>query len=263
VPTRFFDTHAHLDGSSFAEDRDDVFARAAEAGITDLVLIGASHGFDSNLETIRIADERRSADLRIHLSLGVHPHDAAKVPADSVQRVEALAGGDDVVAVGETGLDYYYDNSPREEQQAMFRDFVQLARQLRKPLVIHTRDAEDDTLRILDEEGARDVGGIIHCFSGTAELARGALDLGFHISFSGILTFKKSEAIRDVARWMPKDRALVETDCPYLAPVPHRGKRNEPAYVVHTATKLAEVWGVDLDEVRAVTGANAAQLFGV
>jgi TatD DNase family protein len=257
---RFFDTHAHLDGSAFADDRDAVFERAHDAGITDLVLIGASDGFESNLAALNLASKPRP---RVHLSLGIHPHDAAKVAPESVARVAELAEDPRVVAVGETGLDYYYDNSPRAEQQAMFRDFIGVARQLRKPLVIHTRDAEEDTLAILAEENAKDVGGIIHCFSGTEHLARGALDLGFYISFSGILTFKKSEEIREVARWMPRDRALVETDCPYLAPVPYRGKRNEPAYVLHTAEKLAELWALPLDEVKRVTGENAVRLFGL
>lgn len=257
--TRFFDTHAHLDGTAFDEDREAVFERARAAGITDLVLIGASDGFESNLDTLEIAEGRPG----VHVSVGVHPHDAARVESDAVRRVEALANRPQVVAIGETGLDYYYDNSPRAEQQQMFREFIQLAKQLRKPLVIHTRDAEEDTLKILEEEGARDVGGIIHCFSGTSYLARGALELGFYISFSGILTFRRSDEIRDVAAWMPRDRALVETDCPYLAPVPHRGKRNEPAHVIHTAQRLAEVWSVDLDEVKAVTGDNAARVFGL
>jgi len=257
--TRFFDTHAHLDGDAFADDREAVFERAAEAGITDLVLIGASDGFESNLETREIARGRTG----VHTSLGIHPHDAARVDDHAVRRVAEMAEAPDVVAVGETGLDYYYDNSPRKAQQARFREFVQIARQLRKPLVVHTRDAEDDTLRILREEDAGDVGGIIHCFSGTEALARGALDLGFYISFSGILTFKRSEEIRRVATWMPRDRALVETDCPYLAPVPHRGKRNEPAYVVHTASRLAELWNTSLEEVKVVTGRNAERVFAL
>lgn len=260
MPPRFFDTHAHLDGPAFADDRDAVFERAHQAGITDLVLIGASDGFESNLAALKLASTPRP---QLHFSLGIHPHDAAKVADDAVARVAELAEDPRVVAVGETGLDYYYDNSPRREQQAMFRDFIGVARQLRKPLVIHTRDAEEDTLAILAEENARDVGGIIHCFSGTAELAKGALDLGFYISFSGILTFKKSEEIRDVARWMPRDRTLVETDCPYLAPVPHRGKRNEPAYVLHTAAQLAELWNLSLEEVQQTTGENATRVFGL
>ncbi len=257
--SRFFDTHAHLDGDSFQEDRAAVLERAAEAGITDIVLIGASDGFRSNLETIAVTSDRP----RIHLSLGIHPHDAERAGMNAVADVEALLDEPRVVAVGETGLDYYYDNSPREAQQEMFRAFIRVARKRGLPLVIHTRDAEADTLEILRTEGADQVGGVIHCFSGTAELARGALDLGFYISFSGILTFKKSDEIRQVAASMPRDRALVETDCPYLAPVPYRGKRNEPSYVVKTAVCLAELWGTSLGEVQDQTGTNACRLFRV
>jgi len=256
---RFFDSHAHLDGAAFDDDRGAVLDRAFEAGITDLVLIGASDGFESNPKALEIA---RTRD-RLYATVGIHPHDATVVNDGILMQIDELASDPKVVAIGEMGLDYYYDNSPKETQQAAFRSFIQLAKTRKKPIVIHTRDAEADTLRILKEEGAADVGGIIHCFSGTAELARGALELGFVISFSGILTFKKSDEIREVASWVPRDMTLVETDCPYLAPVPYRGKRNEPAHVVHTAQRLAEIWKVDLEEVMAQTGENAARLFRV
>jgi TatD DNase family protein len=256
---RFFDSHAHLDGAAFDDDREAVLDRAFEAGITDLVLIGASDGYESNPKALEIARSRE----HLYATVGIHPHDADVVDERVLQKIEALAADPKVVAIGEMGLDYYYDNSPIEAQQSAFRSFIQLAKTKKKPIVIHTRDAEADTLRIMKEEGAGDVGGIIHCFSGTAELARGALDLGFVISFSGILTFKKSREIREVASWVPRDMTLVETDCPYLAPVPHRGKRNEPAHVVHTAEKLAEIWQTDPQTVRAQTGDNAARLFRV
>lgn len=257
--TRFFDSHAHLDGQAFSGEVDDVLDRAESAGVTDIVLIGASDGLASNPAALEIARRRPN----LHASVGIHPHDAKAATTEAMDALRKWAQDPKVVAIGETGLDYYYDNSPREAQQEAFRAFIQLAKEAKKPIVVHTRDAEDDTLTILEEERADEVGGIIHCFSGTRELARGALDLGFTISFSGILTFKKAEEIRHVAREVPRDMALVETDCPYLAPVPHRGKRNEPAFVVHTARCLAELWGADEEEVRAKTGANAARVFAL
>ncbi|MEM1024127.1 MAG: TatD family hydrolase [Myxococcota bacterium] len=256
---RFFDSHAHLDGAAFDADREAVLDRAFAAGVTDLVLIGASDGFDSNPKTLEIAHTRD----HLYATVGIHPHDATQVDRRVLDSIDTLAADPKVVAIGEMGLDYYYDNSPVEAQQEAFRAFIGLAKNHRKPIVIHTRDAEGDTLRILKEEGAQEVGGIIHCFSGTAALAKGALDLGFVISFSGILTFKKAEEIREVASWVPRDMALVETDCPYLAPVPFRGRRNEPAHVVHTAQKLADIWKAEVEEVMERTGENAARLFGV
>jgi TatD DNase family protein len=254
---RFFDTHAHLDGKAFEGEVDAVLDRAAAAGVTDLVLIGASDGFASNPQALDIARRRE----HLYATVGIHPHDAAQATDDVLKDIDRLARDPKVIAIGETGLDYYYDHSPRDDQVAAFRTFIRMARDHGLPVVVHTRDAEEDTLRVLEEEAANEVGGIIHCFSGTAALARGAIDLGFHISFSGILTFKRSVEIREVARQMPRERALVETDCPYLAPVPHRGRRNEPAYVVHTAQCLADQWEVSLDEVKRITGQNAVAAF--
>ena len=256
---RFVDSHAHLDGDVLHPQLPAVLDRARDAGLTDIVCIGASDGFESNPKTLAVAEEHDG----IHVAVGIHPHDARIVDNDIVRQVRGLADHPKVVAIGEMGLDYYYDSSPRDEQQVAFRQFLGVAREVSKPVVIHTRDAEDDTLAILKDEGAEDVGGVIHCFTGTDKLAQGALELGFFISFSGVLTFKKAESLRAIAKDLPRDRVLVETDCPYLAPVPKRGKTNEPSYVVHTAGKLAELWEMDLEAVKAQTGENAVRLFGL
>jgi TatD DNase family protein len=195
-------------------------------------------------------------------TLGVHPHDAAAFDAALERDLAAGFEQARVVAVGEVGLDYHYDHSPRDVQQRVFRHFVRMARQLKKPLVVHTRSAPDDTLTILREEGAREVGGVIHCFSEDMAFASAALDLGFDISFSGILTFKSARSIREVAAWLPDDRLLVETDSPYLAPVPRRGRRCEPAYIVHTVQCLAELRAVPVDHIVTATTENAIRRFG-
>lgn len=255
----FVDAHAHLDGPSFADDLPQVLQRAQDAGLTHIVCIGASDGLDSNPRTLALAE----AHDFIWATVGIHPHDANLVDDNVLADIEKMASHPRVVAIGETGLDYHYDSSPREQQQAAFRSFLDMSRRHNKPTIIHTRDAEEDTINILREEQAGEFGGVLHCFTGTRELADAAIDLGFYISFSGIITFKNAEALRDVARAMPKDRVLVETDCPYLAPIPNRGKRNEPSYVTHTAEKLAELWAMDVAEVRRVTGDNALRFYGL
>jgi TatD DNase family protein len=195
-------------------------------------------------------------------TVGVHPHDANTLTDETFSEFEALCRDSRVVAVGEVGLDYHYDHSPRDVQAEVFRRFVALARSVRKPLVIHTRSAPEDTLAVLESEGAREVGGVIHCFSEDRAFASRAFDLGFDVSFSGILTFKSAVAVQDVARFAPDDRILVETDSPYLAPVPKRGKPNEPAYVVHTAARLAELRGTTPAYIGELTTKNAVQRFG-
>ncbi|HYP86888.1 MAG TPA: TatD family hydrolase, partial [Polyangiaceae bacterium] len=196
-------------------------------------------------------------------TLGVHPHDAASCDDTLEAELRSLAEAPRVVAIGEVGLDFHYDHSPRERQAELFRRFIQHARELEKPLVIHTRSAPEETLRILSEENARDVGGLIHCFSEDKAFAERALELGFYLSFSGIVTFKRSVEIQEVAAWAPADRILVETDSPYLAPVPVRGKRCEPAYVLHTARFVAGLRGVSLEALAEQTSQNAARLLGV
>ncbi len=194
---------------------------------------------------------------------GVHPHDAAHWSPELAQAIVEVAADPLIVAIGEAGLDYHYDNSPRVAQQQAFRDQIALAKQVKKPLVVHTRSAPEDTLAILREEQARDVGGIIHCFSETPDFARAALDMGFVSSFSGIVTFKNAVDVREAARLQPLDALLIETDAPYLAPIPFRGRRNEPAYVAHTADCIAALRGIDPAEVRERSFENALRVFGL
>ncbi|MFI5398852.1 MAG: TatD family hydrolase [Candidatus Binatia bacterium] len=251
------DSHCHLDEERFDTDRDAVIARALAAGVTRMVTIGASGGMQANHDALALA-ERHAA---VFATVGVHPHEASTVSAAILDEITRLARAPKVVAIGETGLDYYYDRSPRPVQREALRQFIQLARQLALPLVVHLRDAYEDALIILREEQAADVGGVIHCFSGDRGAARSFLDLGFDVSFSGIITFKNAEELRAVARMVPADRLLVETDAPFLAPVPYRGKRNEPAYVVYTAAAIAEIRQLSLQDLAAVSRANTERRF--
>ncbi len=251
------DSHCHLDEARFAGDRAAVIARAQAVGVTRMVTIGASEELRANHDAIALAQQHAG----VFATVGVHPHAASTVSPAVIEEIARLARTPKVVAIGETGLDYYYDNSPRAQQQEAFRQFVQLARQLQLPVVVHLRDAYEDAVAILREEKAAEVGGVIHCFSGDRPAARAFLDLGFHLSFSGIVTFKNADELRAVARMTPADRLLVETDAPFLAPVPHRGKRNEPAYVVLTAAAIAVVRQQPLDELAALTRTNTERLF--
>ncbi len=251
------DSHAHLD--SFGEELPAVLDRARLAGVRQIITIGASDGLGPNHAAVEIA----RAHPHVFASVGVHPHDARIVDEAALATIEGLAADPKVVAIGETGLDYHYKHSTIEEQQRAFRAFVALALRVKKPLVVHTRDADADIADLLRDTGAQAVGGVIHCFTGTPALAAAAIELGFYVSFSGILTFKAAEELRAIAKELPRDRVLVETDCPFLAPVPHRGKRNEPAFVALTAERLAELWGVSVTEVQAKTSENTARLFGL
>ncbi len=251
------DSHCHLDIASFEDDCDEVIGRAHGAGVGQMITIGASGPFEANLEAIQIAERNPS----VFATVGVHPHEAATVTEELLERIESLARSPRVVGIGETGLDYYYDNSPRTDQQNAFRRFLALAKKLDLPVSIHLRDADEDAAAIVAEEGLGDAGGVIHCFSGDARAATAFLDLGLHLSFSGILTFKTAEPLRDAARIVPRERLLIETDSPFLAPIPYRGKRNEPALVVYTAAMLAEVRGEPLDTVAVYTSENASRLF--
>jgi len=250
------DSHCHLDFPEFAAELPDVVARAKAAGVGVCISIGTRlSGFAAVA-----AVAARFPD--IYCSVGVHPHEAEKEPLDDAAPLLALARNPKVVGIGETGLDYYYEHSPRAKQIANFRAHISAARALALPLIVHTRDAEDDTIGILREEmGQGTFTGLIHCFTGTERLADAALDLGLCISASGIATFKKSDALRAVLARVPLDRLLVETDAPYLAPVPHRGKRNEPAFVAHTAAMLAELKGVPFEELARATTDNFFRLF--
>lgn len=254
----WFDTHCHLDQQYCPDGADPVLERARAAGVQYLVCIGVG-----GQAAQRHAVELSTRDAGIWATVGVHPHDAAELDAEQRRLLEELAVHERVVALGEVGLDYHYDHSPRARQREVFAEMIALARRIRKPLVIHTRSASAETLELLRTEGAREVGGIIHCFSEDREFAKGALELGFYLSFSGIVTFKKATSIQDVAAWAPADRVLVETDSPYLAPVPMRGRPCEPAFVVHTAEYIAKLRGIPVSDFSAVTTANAARCFGI
>ena len=252
------DTHCHLDGEYFPEGADETLARARSAGVTGFVCIGVG-----SLQQTEAALALAARRPDVWATVGVHPHDAAACDAQLEAELTRLATAPRVVAIGEIGLDFHYDHSPREQQQQVFRRFIQLARQLKKPIVVHTRTAPEETLQILAEEQARDVGGLIHCFSENKAFAKRALDLDFDLSFSGIVTFKRALDIQEVAAWAPAERILVETDSPYLAPIPLRGKRCEPAYVLHTARFVAGLRGVPLEELAALTSQNAQRRLGV
>jgi TatD DNase family protein len=252
------DTHCHLDPEYFPEGADEMLGRARSAGVTGFVCIGV--GSLAQAESALAIAQRRSD---VWATVGVHPHDAASCDASLEAELRRCATAERVVAVGEIGLDFHYDHSPREQQAAVFRRFIALARELKKPIVIHTRNAPNETLAILSEEKASEVGGIIHCFSENKAFAARALDLGFDLSFSGIVTFKRATDIQEVAAWAPADRILVETDSPYLAPVPLRGKRCEPAYVRHTAEFVAKLRGLALEELAQLTSQNAARRLGL
>jgi TatD DNase family protein len=259
MAARLVDTHCHLDSAYFPEGPDAPMARAEEVGVHGFVVIGV--GADLAPARAAVALASRLPE-RVGAAVGVHPHDAVTyVGANVEEELADLAARPEVVAIGEIGLDYHYDHSPRSTQQDVFARLIALARSLHKPIVVHTRSAPEDTLAILEREGARDVGGVIHCFSEDRAFATRALDLGFDLSFSGIVTFKNAVAVQDVARFAPIDRVLVETDSPYLAPVPMRGKPCEPAYVFHTARRVAELRGIAFETLADATTTNAERRF--
>jgi TatD DNase family protein len=251
------DSHCHLDSAEFNEDRDAAIERALAAGVDHMMAIGTGNGPPDLEAGIRLADKHSA----LYATVGIHPHDAAKAnPSDFKQLAELLAHPK-VLAVGEIGLDYHYDFSPREVQKPVFIEQMAIAAQAGKPIVIHTREAWDDTLALIEQHWTpHAIGGIMHCFSGGPEEARRALDLGFYLSFGGILTFPKATAVQEAAKSAPRDRILLETDAPYLAPVPNRGKRNEPALIVYTARKLAELRGESYEDICATTTANFRRL---
>ncbi len=250
------DSHCHLDFPELQEDIDGVLARARTAGVGTLVTISTRIS-----EVDRVRSIAASHDP-VFCTIGIHPHHVAEEPAVSVEDLVTLADHPKVVGIGESGLDYYYDRSPRDQQRERFRTHIAAARETGLPLVVHTRDADEDTAAILEEEMAKGpFTGLLHCFSSGAELARRAVAVGFYVSFSGILTFNRAQDLRDIAAELPADRLLVETDAPYLAPIPHRGKRNEPAFVAHTAAVLGQARGVDVGTIAAQTTDNFFRLF--
>ena len=255
----WIDSHCHFDAQYFPDGPDAPLERARAAGVTGFMVIGVGSDLGPARAAVALAEAR---PVEIGCAVGVHPHDAVQLDNAAYDELEQLASRDAVRAVGEIGLDYHYDHSPRDVQRKTFARLVGLARAKKKPIVIHTREAAQDTLDILTSEGARDVGGVIHCFSEDRPFAERALDLGFDLSFSGIVTFKSARAIQDVAAWAPLDRILVETDSPYLAPIPVRGKPCEPAYVVHTAAFVAKLRGIELGALADATHANTERRFG-
>ncbi|NGZ94798.1 MAG: hydrolase TatD [Nitrospira sp. WS110] len=254
-----FDTHTHLDDARYNDDRDAVITRAREAGVEAFVTIGC------DLATSGAAVEIAERYPFVYASIGVHPHEVKHIQDDWYDEFRRLAQNKNVVAYGEIGLDYHYNHSSPKGQRERFREQIQLARELRLPVIIHTREAQEDTITILKEERASEVGGVFHCFSGDAWLAKEALNLGFYLSFSGILTFQNAAALREIAKATPLDRVLIETDCPYLTPAPYRGKRNEPSYVSQVAQQLASIHGPTLsfEHIGGQTSENAKRLFKI
>ncbi len=252
-PYKLVDTHCHLDEQYFPGGPATALERAKDAGVSAFMVIGVG----GTLEPARAAVALAKASASIVAAVGVHPHDARMLDEMTERELRELGARDEVAAIGEIGLDYHYDHSPRDVQRAAFAKLVRLACDLKKPIVIHTREAPEDTLAILEGEGARAVGGIIHCFSEDEKFAQRALDLGFDLSFSGIVTFKNAKSVHAVAASAPVDRIHVETDSPYLAPIPMRGKPCEPAYVVHTAKRVAELRKTSLEELAPILFRNA------
>ncbi len=282
----YIDSHCHIDGEAFDADRDEVVARAQAAGVAAMLCVGT--GDPHSGEIARAVDVAERYD-NVYASVGVHPHDAKLYDDAAEEHLIELTKSEKVVAWGEIGLDYYYDHSPRDVQREAFRRQIGVAKRLGLPVIIHSRDANDETVEILTEEfsvtadsskqkadGAeiensyqqpavsrQQSPGVMHCFGGTPKMAKALMDVGFYISFAGNVTFKKAEELRDSARVVPLERLLIETDCPFLTPIPFRGKRNEPSYVVHTAHFLAELYGIDVERLAAQTTDNFQTLFDI
>ena len=254
---RLFDSHAHVDGPEFDADRGEVLARARAAGVSRMIVIGAVGDTGSAERSVALAEQ----DPDIWATVATHPHDVDKMTDAWWAVHERLAPHPRVVAIGETGLDYYYDHSPRQVQQVAFARFLELAHRVGKPVVCHIRDAHDDARAILKEGRASELGCVIHCFTGTPEDAKAYAELGYYVSFSGIVTYKTAQPLRDAVPFVPRDRLLIETDCPYLAPIPKRGKRNEPGFIVHTAEVVASCAGMSFEELAAQTVENTCRVF--
>ncbi|KAF0216559.1 MAG: TatD DNase family [Geobacteraceae bacterium] len=252
------DSHAHIYGKEFLADLDAVLTRAAHAGLSHIIVVGA------DVESSNAAVELALKYDHIHCSVGIHPHDAARVTDRCYELIRSLARDNPkVVAIGEIGLDFYRDLSPRNDQEKVFRRLIRLARELSLPVIVHDRDAHGRIMSILREEKASEVGGVLHCFSGDLTMARECVEMGFYISIPGTVTYPANEGLRDVVRGIKIEHLLLETDCPYLSPVPHRGKRNEPAFVRITAEKVAELKGLSLADVGRITSLNVKRLFGI
>ncbi|MBI3179812.1 MAG: YchF/TatD family DNA exonuclease, partial [Deltaproteobacteria bacterium] len=255
----YVDSHCHLEAATYGAEWDEVIARACDAGLTHLVAVGASGVLACAREAVALA-ERLDA---VYAAVGIHPHEAAKAQDADVAALAALLSEPKVVALGEIGLDYYYDHSPPEVQRALFKKLLVLGRERNLPVMLHVRDAHADTVALIDEVGLPERGGVVHCFTGGPAEAAAYLSRGMYLSIPGIVTFKNAAALREAVQSAPLARMLIETDSPYLAPVPHRGKRNEPAYVVHTALALGALKGLSGEDVGRITAQNAMRLFGL
>lgn len=253
---KLIDTHAHLNDSKFAHDIDEVLARANAAGVARIVVCGY------DLESSRAAVELASRFDCVFATVGVHPHDAKHYDSQTEAAIVELSKAEKVLAIGEIGLDFHYDFSPRPQQITAFEQQIELAWRLQLPIVVHSRESNDDALEVLSKNAPNITGCVFHCFSGDEAFARRVLDLGFYIGVDGPLTYKASDKLRRVVEMCPMDRLLIETDCPYLTPIPHRGKRNEPAYVSFVAGEVAKVRGITIEEVAETTSRNARRLFG-
>ncbi|MTI61438.1 MAG: TatD family deoxyribonuclease [Firmicutes bacterium] len=251
----FIDTHAHLDFSNYDHDRDEVIKRAHDEGVSHIINIGAD--LESSQRSVELADR----DSSIYAAIGIHPHEAAGVDKQSIEQLKKLATHKKVLAIGEIGLDYHYDNSPRETQQEVFRKQLKLAHELSLPVVIHNREADRDCLSILKDEGVEQLGGIMHCFNSSLDFAWQILDLNLYIAFGGVITFKNAGDLRDVVKSLPVDKIVIETDSPYLTPHPCRGKRNEPAYVKLVLEKIAEIKDIPAAELARITSDNAKKAY--
>ncbi len=257
---RLIDTHAHLTDRRFRRDQEEVILRARNSGLVAIVNVG--YDVASSKDGLDLA-QQRSWQGRIFPTVGVHPHNAESITGADWRELERLARLSQVVSVGEIGLDFYRDLSPRRVQREAFRRQIAIARDAGKPIIIHDRDAHNDVLRILRDEGASRCGGVLHCFSGDWHMAKACLDMGFYISIAGPVTYNNSGSLQDIAARIPLDRLMIETDCPYLAPQFKRGQRNEPAYVEEVAKKIAALRGIDLMEVAEHTTENAVDLFSL
>jgi TatD DNase family protein len=253
------DSHAHIQGKEYSEDRDAVIARAHDAGVEKIIAVGGAGDMSSNTEAIGLA----AAFPNIYATVGMHPHDAKDVGEEELRELGALASNAKVIAVGETGLDYYYNHSPHDVQRRVFTHFIHMARETDLPIVVHERDAAREAAELLRCEGAAKLRGVIHCFTGDYKAACAYLDLGFYLSFTGIITFKNAEPLRNVLRNVPLERMLVETDSPFLTPIPYRGKRNEPAFVRFVAEAVAKIKEIPFDLVARITTQNVEDLFHI
>jgi TatD DNase family protein len=257
----FVDSHCHIDGEAFDADRDEIVRQANDSGVKMMLTVGT--GNPHNGEIKRAVEIAESYD-NVYASVGVHPHDAKEYDEQAEKHlIDLVKSSQKVIAWGEIGLDYYYEHSPRDIQREVFIKQIRVARELDLPIIIHSRDADDETVEILTEECSHENfrGGIMHCFGGTPEMAESLMEIGFLISFAGNVTFKKAENLREAARIVPLDKLLIETDCPFLSPIPFRGKRNEPKFVIETAKFMAELYEIDLEVLAEATTRNFLGLF--